>query len=165
MVPTPVTTKAPFKPTFILTYNPHNPPLKEWFNEGYALLKCDPKRRQIYSKPPSVTFRQAPSLRRILTRNRFKELPYRDLGDEEERPPGCYGHTHSTRGARCQLCPRLKVSTKFTSKITEFSYQIRHRFNCKSKFCVYLVTCDKCGCQYTGSTVQHMHLRHGGHRQ
>ena len=43
MVPTPVTTKAPFKPTLILTYNPHNPPLKEWFNEGYGTIKVWPK--------------------------------------------------------------------------------------------------------------------------
>ena len=63
------------------------------------------------------------------------------------------------------MCGRLRVDLKFTSKFTGLSYQIRHRLDCKSKFCVYLVTCDKCGCQYTGSTVQHMHLRHGGHRQ
>ena len=60
MVPTPMTTKVPFKPTFILTYNPHNPPLKEWFNEGYVLLKCDPKLKLIYLRPPSVTFLASP---------------------------------------------------------------------------------------------------------
>ena len=153
MVPTSMTTKVPFRPTFILTYNPHNPPLKGWLIEGYTLLKSDPKLMQIYPKPSSVTFRQAPSLRRILTQNRFRELPYRDLQDEEERPPGCHRHTHSTRGARCQLCPRLNVSSRFTSRYTGLSYKIRHRFDCKSRFCVYLVTCVEFECQYTGSTV------------
>ena len=61
MVPTPMTTKVPFKPTFIITYNPHNPPLKEWLIEGHSLLKSDQKLMKFYPKPPSVTFRQAPS--------------------------------------------------------------------------------------------------------
>ena len=57
------------------------------------------------------------------------------------------------------------MSTRFTSRYTGLSYKIRHRFDCKSRCCVYIVTCVNCECQYTGSTVQHMHLRRGGHRQ
>ena len=41
---------------------------------------------------------------------------------------------------------------------------LKHNLTCKSKYVVYLITCNKCGKQYTGKTTQHMHQRHGGHR-
>ena len=72
---------------------------------------------------------------------------------------------HGKRGAKCQLCPKLKVSTNFKSTFTGLTYTIRHRLTCKSQYCVYLVTCVKCLSQYCGSTKDHMHIRHNGHRQ
>ena len=42
---------------------------------------------------------------------------------------------------------------------------MRHHLTCKSSYCVYLITCLQCAKQYTGSSTQAMHLRHGGHRQ
>ena len=55
------------------------------------------------------------------------------------------------------------MGNKFMSSFTQLSYQIRHRFTCKSRFVCYLITCDRCGKQYVGSTTQHMHVRHVGH--
>ena len=127
---------------------------------NYSPTPIDQQFKLIYTKPPPITFRKAPSLRKILTMIKFK-----DLKEMKGMPSCCHRHTHSTRGARCQFCPRLNMSSRFTSRYTGLSYKIRHRFDCKSRFCVYLVTCVECECQYTGSTVQHMHFRHGGHRQ
>ena len=55
------------------------------------------------------------------------------------------------------------MGDKFQSAFTKLSYKIRHRFTCKSRFVCYLVTCDRCGKQYVGSSTQHMHRRHVGH--
>ena len=70
-----VPTKSKFVPTFIITYNPHNPPLKKWLKETFLILQSDKKMKKIYEKPPSVTFRQARNLKQILVKNRLRELP------------------------------------------------------------------------------------------
>ena len=48
----PTQTKPKFKPTFIITYNPHNPDLKGWLREVHFILQSDKKMRQIYPCPP-----------------------------------------------------------------------------------------------------------------
>ena len=120
------------------------------------------KMSAIYAQSPSVVTRQAPSLKRLLTTSRFKQLPYNNCDDLSDRPAGCF--RHEARGHRgCQLCLRLMEGRKFRSTYTGLEYTIRYRLTCKSKFVCYLVTCNQCGKQYTGSTTQFMHVRHGSH--
>ena len=166
--PTPAGADRPkFKPTFILTYNPHNPPISRWFDKYQNILLSDPKMKQIFPKKPSVVFRQAPNLKRKLTKSAFRALPFPDGGDTEDGEAGCYKYRHQGRGRPCETCPKLNVSTTFTSKFTGRTYKMRYRLNCKSTFVVYLVTCPRQGCPalYTGSTTKTIMARHGGHRQ
>ena len=135
---TPIGAEKPkFKPTFILTYNPHNPPLSQWFDKYQAILASDPKMRQIFPRKPSVVFRQAPNLKRKLTRSGFRALPFPEGGEGEEEEAGCYRYEHQGRGRPCETCPRLNVSRTFTSKFTRRTYKMRHRLTCKSTFVVY----------------------------
>ena len=60
---------------------------------------------------------------------------------------------------------KLKEGDRFQSNFTGLSYRIRHTLTCKSKYCVYLVTCNKCKKQYVGKSINFMHVRHSGHRQ
>ena len=39
-------------PTFIITYNPHNPKLKKWIKEVQFILLADPKLAKVDPKPP-----------------------------------------------------------------------------------------------------------------
>ena len=162
-----VPTKQKFKPTFIITYNPHNPELRSWLQETFFILEADKKMCKIYTQPPSVVYRQSRSLKSHLVKTSFKELPYNDGSDLEQRPPGCYKHQHGARGGggRCKLCQTLKESTHFSSSFTGLKYKIRHHLTCKSKNTVYLITCQGCSKQYTGSSTDPLHVRHGGHRQ
>ena len=161
-IPVPAASKRQFRATFIVTFNPHNPPLKQWLHEAQICLETDRKMSSIYPKPPSVVTRQAPSLKRILTSSRFKQLPFRGCEDISDLPAGCF--RHGGRGhTGCRLCGRLKQGKKFRSTFTGLEYTIRFRLTCKSKFVCYLVTCTQCGKQYTGSTTQFMHTRHVGH--
>ena len=157
-------TKQKFFPTFILTFNPHNPPLREWLTRYQHILLEDKKMCQIYPSAPSVSYRQPRNLKQILVRSRMKELPHPDCSDMETRPAGCYRHPHGGRGRKCQLCPRLREGVKFTSNFTGLSYKIRHHLTCKSMYVVYLISCGLCNKQYTGKSINHMHVRHGGHR-
>ena len=156
--------KPKFCPTFIITYNPHNPPLRNWLKEHHHILLVDEKMRKIYPQAPSVSYRQPRNLKQILVRSRLKTLPHSDCSDLEERPAGCYKHQHGGRGRKCLLCPRLNEGKVFRSSYTGLSYKIRYNLTCKSKYIVYLITCQKCSCQYTGKTINYMHVRHCGHR-
>ena len=158
--------KPKFKPTFIITYNPHNPDLRGWLRETYFILQSDSKMAKIYPRPPSVVFRQARSLKNHLVRSHFKELPHSDQSDHEDRPAGCYKHQHGARGggSRCKLCKTLKESNQFTSTFTGLQHKMRHHLTCKSRYTVYLITCLRCTKQYTGSSTDPLHVRHCGHR-
>ena len=159
-----VPSKPKFIPTFIITYNPHNPHLKKWLEEINFILLADRKLAKIFPKPPAVSFRQGKNLKQILCQNTLKQLPYSDTNDLRDRPPGCFKHNHGGRGRRCMLCPRLREGRDFSSSYTGLAYKMKHHLTCKSKYVVYLITCLDCGKQYVGKTSQYMHLRHGGHR-
>jgi hypothetical protein len=163
-VPVPTGPPKPrFMPTFIVTYNPHNPPLKKWLRETFHILQADPKMANIYNKPPAVTFRQPRSLKQHFVRSRFRSLPFQNCDDL--LPPGCYKHDHPRVGRPCLCCPKILESTRFRSTFTGLDYKIRHRFTCKSSFVVYLVTCQACMAQYVGKTIESMHRRHNGHKE
>ena len=155
--------KSKFVPTFIITYNPHNPPLRAWLRETFLILQADSKLKKIYKQPPSVTFRQSRNLKQIVVRNRLKELPFADSSDVPA--PGCYRFDHGNRGRSCLLCPKLEESGQFKSSFTGLTYKIRHHMTCKSRYVVYLVTCSACKSQYVGKTIENMHKRHSGHRR
>ena len=122
---------------------------------------------KIYPRPPSIVYRQSRSLQNHLVRSNFRELPHRDLSDQDGRPAGCYEHQHGARGGgnRCKLCLTLTESTHFVSTYTGLQYKMRHHLTCKSKYTVYLITCKRCSKQYTGSSTDPLHVRHCGHRQ
>ena len=159
-----VPSKPKFMPTFIITYNPHNPQLKKWLEEVHFILLADHKVAKIYPKPPSVSFRQPKNLKQILCHNTLKNLPYSDVSDLGDKPPGCFKHSHGGKGRKCMLCPKLKEGRNFSSSYTGLAYKVRHHLTCKSKYVIYLITCLDCKKQYVGKTSQFMHLRHGGHR-
>ena len=123
------------------------------------------KLKEMYPRPPSVVFRQAPNLKQILVKSALRELPFLDCSDRDGDVPGCYKHNHPNRGRRCETCPRLNESKRFTSTFTKRTYKIWHRFTCKSKFVVYLITCTRCQAQYVGKTITTMMERHSGHRR
>jgi hypothetical protein len=96
--------KPTFKPTFIITYHPHAPDIRKWVREAHPILLSDSKLKDIYPRPPSVVFRQAPNLKQILVKSVLRELPFVDGSDRERERPGCYKHNHPARGRRCDTC-------------------------------------------------------------
>ena len=96
--------KRKFTPTFIITYNPHNPPLHQWLKQVHFILLADNKMEKAFPTAPTVSYRQARNLKQILVRSTLRELPYDDLDDQA--PAGCYKHQHGARGggSRRKLC-------------------------------------------------------------
>ena len=133
--------KPRFTPIFIVTYNPHNPPLRKWIQDIHFILLADKKMAKVFPAPPSVSYRQARNLKQILVRSTLKELPFNDVSDQSI--PGYYKHKNGGRGRNCMLCPRLKEGRDFRSNFTGLCYRLGYSMTCKSTYCVYPVTFDK----------------------
>ena len=52
----------------------------------------------------------------------------------------------------CHLCENMKDTCTFKSKHLNEVHKINKKYNCNSKMAVYLIECEICGEQYTGST-------------
>ena len=164
--------KRKFRPDFIITYNPHNPPLRKWLEQFHHILLSDPKMSKVRPKAPTIAFRQAPNLRQRLVKSTLKVLPFENLEDVEILEAGCYKFQHPRMGRPCVTCPRIFESKTFSSSYTKQSYKIRHHLTCKTSYVIYLVTCTVkshdqlriCVKQYVGSTTEALHLRHSGHK-
>ena len=69
---------------------------------------------------------------------------------------------------RCLTCPKLDISSSFTSNITKKSYQtINHsneQLSCHSQNLIYLLSCCKCNTQYVGETTIPFNKRINIHR-
>ena len=52
----------------------------------------------------------------------------------------------------CHLCENMKDTCTFKSKHLNEIHKINKKYNCNSKMAVYLIECEICGEQYTGST-------------
>jgi hypothetical protein len=69
---------------------------------------------------------------------------------------------------RCKTCPYLITSKSFKSTVTNKTYKIKNHtgenLSCHSRNIVYLLTCKRCGTQYTGETAEECHIRMNGHR-
>ena len=70
----------------ILTYNPGNPPIRTWINEGLDILHTDPEIKKILPNI-DVVFRQDRNIRNSIIKNRYKTKSDNDgLGNFQ--PPG-----------------------------------------------------------------------------
>ncbi len=63
----------------------------------------------------------------------------------------------------CKYCVLCFESNIFKSSVSQRSYRLKINMNCKSKFVIYLITCQTCGMQYVGKTVQELKERTGQH--
>ena len=52
----PAASKPKFRATFVITYNPQNPPLKQWLKEAFVCLQTDRNMSGMYQKPPSAYY-------------------------------------------------------------------------------------------------------------
>ena len=57
------------------------------------------------------------------------------------------------RASGLTQCKVLQEGTKFRSNSTKETFKIRENINCRSNNIIYLVTCEKCGKQGVGSTI------------
>ena len=141
-----IPSKPKFMPTFIITYNPHNPELRKWLKEIYFIILSDFKIANIFPHTPSVSSRQSKNMKQIFCHNTLKNLTFIDGSDLGEKPPSTYKHNHGGRGRSCMLFPRLREGRDFSSSYTGISYEMRYHLTYKTRYadmwCTLLHACS-----------------------
>ena len=122
----------------ITPYNPSNPSLQQIIHKHDPILK-QTRRKVIDPDTFQVSFSRERNLRDILVHSDHTK---------GRKPPGSY-----PCGKPCKTCPMITPSRTITSKYNK-TYKIMKHLDCQTSYTVYVITCRKCGLQYTGETTQ-----------
>ena len=122
-----------------------------WLREAKKCLVKNEKAKTMGDNI-QVCFSQPKNLKRRITQKSERK--------HSDKEPGCF------KCGQCRVsCPILNEGNKFSSTNTQRTYPIRQRLDCDSSFVVYLGTCQKCRCQYTGKRTTAFKKRHSNHKQ
>ena len=143
------------RPPFVLTHNPRNPPLRQWFADlQTSVVPYSDRLQRVLPLPPVIGERNCKSLRNLLMPSNLP--PVRDPS------PGCFKCTK-----QCIVCTEhLVEGNSFRSQNTEEVFTIRDRVSCESENVIYLLYCQK-NCkhsQYVGRTIKTLRSRFYVHR-
>ena len=140
---------------FILTYNPQNPPLRQWISELYnSVLSINNRTSQALPLPPIVGHRNPPNLRSILMPSALPTTTH--------VPPGCY----KCESKRCVICKdHLVEGASVCSDQSGKCFDLMNSLSCNSANIIYLLYCDICkNAQYIGETKNALKNRFYLHR-
>ena len=65
---------------------------------------------------------------------------------------------------KCPICPLVKTCKIIRSTSSNYTHEVKGRFNCQTSNICYLVNCKKCGMQYVGETKNSAQSRWSQHR-
>ena len=158
----------------VTTYFPKlDQQLRSIVHIAYPILAASPETATLVPRPPTITFRQPPSLRNILS--------HTDPSTKTQRPPnGSFpcnnADKQDNRGRKCETCSIIKPCKSFISPITGTSYPVRGHNTCTSSNVIYKLDCtqeienpntkqkEQCKAFYVGLTTQTLRNRMSGHR-
>ena len=121
---------------FITTYNPNNPNIYEMIDKSVECLKQNKVDGFENLKGKKIK-RQAPNLKRILTKAEFSQ-----------KQVGVY----KCPDKRCECCTSLLLGNSYTFKNVDETFNLKTYFSCDSYNLLYIIICPTCGEQYTGET-------------
>ena len=121
---------------FITTNNPNNSNFYEMIDKSVKCLKRNKVNgfenlRVVKSK------RQAPNLKKILTKAEFSQ---KQVG------------VFKCPDKRCECCARLLLGNSYTFKNVDKTFNLKAHFSCDSSNLLYVIICPACGEEYTGET-------------
>ena len=127
----------------VTTFNQRNPPMRNILKKYDTWL--DKTKKDIKSMDIQIVYRKARNLKQLLVKGKITSTPHM-LG-------------YSTNCNKpCVTCPRMNTSNTITSR-NNVSYKIQGKFNCQSRYTVYVMECTLCKKQYVGETTQTINSR------
>ena len=127
--------------TFNITYYPVFKNIRILLEELHILLAPDEQHRKVFTDIPRIGFKNGKSLKDHLVR---LVLPKIDVA----------GSSGPCGGKRlpCELCKLMKKTSSFKKRNSDETYHIHQVLNCNSQNTVYVIECNQCWKQYTGSS-------------
>ena len=121
---------------FIATYNPNKPNVYEMIDKSVEYLKRN-KVDGFENLKVIKSKRQAPNLKRILTKAEFSQ-----------KQVGVY----KCPDKRCECCASLLLGNSYTFKNVDKTFNFKTYFPCDGYNLLYIIICLTCGEEYTGET-------------
>ena len=121
---------------FITTCNPNNPNVYEMIDKSVECLKRN-KVDGFENLKVTKSKRQAPNLKRILTKAEFSQ-----------KQVGVY----KCPDKRCECCASLLLGNSYTFKNVDKTFNLKTYFSCDSYNLLYIIICPTYGEEYTGET-------------
>ena len=133
----------------IITHNPSNPPINIILSKYRRILETSEELQPVTNCKTLIVYKRAAN---------FKQLLVRAAINTEQTDKGS-----SPCGKPCITCPFMQKTDHVTSWKTKEQFEIKGRFNCKTKNAIYVINCKKCGLQYVGQTGNTFNERFRGH--
>ena len=105
------------------------------------ILASDDGHKKVFPDVSMIGFKNNKNLKAHLVRSQLPDL------DEVGRSKPCGG-----KRPPCHLCENIKDTCTLKKKHLNDVNKINKKYNCNSQVAVYLIECEICGEQYTGST-------------
>eukprot|EP00745_Piridium_sociabile_P022976 TRINITY_DN35811_c0_g1_i2.p1 TRINITY_DN35811_c0_g1~~TRINITY_DN35811_c0_g1_i2.p1 ORF type:complete len:584 (-),score=113.49 TRINITY_DN35811_c0_g1_i2:126-1877(-) len=141
---------------FVITFNPCNPPLRQWLRESQPLLHSSARMKHAMPDVPVVGERNPKTFRNILMPS---ALPSPQLQSDVTGSHKCKN--------QCVICREHLVECQtFQSNQTGEVFSLRKSMSCNTTNIVYMLFCAKChtGAQYVGETKNSLKTRFYLHR-
>jgi len=135
----------------VLTFHPHNLPVRNILLHNFHVLQQDPELGSIFSQPPLVAFKRDSNIRDHLVRSRVR------TSNADPSPPG----NLQCNKPKCKTCSFIDPTTTFHGPSGRFT--VKGSFNCQSSNVVYIITCSLCARLYVGETYRTLAERFSEH--
>lgn len=142
------------KPYFVTRYSKEAVQIKHIIKKNWNIIECDPTLREIFTEPPGISFRRAPTIKDKLVRS---HLPAERKDTWLCRPKGNYPC------GNCNYCENMVKTNIFTDVFSNKTYPINSFINCNTTHVIYRLECP-CGCFYVGLTKRRFRDRVSEHR-
>ena len=135
---------------FVSTYNPRNPNFFSIIKKTFLVLNASPKMQEAIKHLRLInSYRQPPSLKKILTRAKFTYTESaHNIGVtiiNEKTVTKC-------NDKKCGTCPLITTTNAIMFKNGEIPFKIKSNMNCNAKNVIYLIRCSGCNKEYIGQT-------------
>ena len=139
--------------TYIETYNPNYESFSQTINNTLSFLQGSERMKAVLKDKRIIhAKRQAPSLKRILTKAKFQE------NNKVHKTAKC-------GDKRCKCCENIIETSSFLFSDINLEFQIKTDMNCNSKNLIYVLFCNGCNQRYVGQSGDELRSRCRVHRQ
>ena len=141
--------------TFVTTFHPRMHNVIQSHNTNFIHLQASAHMRQLFPHKPLIAMRRTANIGNLVIHTKPRDAPM--INDS----PGF----HACPSSRCQIHSKFAIlGPTVKSSRTGMSFPIKEHITCSSSRVIYVLTCRRCGSQYTGKTTNALRIRFNNER-